>query len=508
MFSYKCCLSGDQTEWRGTGDECQECGRTRDEHCMISNLKHEAAVIVALRNCRVSLMIVADSVINQQLIIRLALMTSMFAELFDKLVQTTAGSNLLNLKESLELISELYNNAISKKRQRSIDSNVHYVLVRMMIQLDQAYFWQFYAMPKTPTRDKLNPVEYFSRLCNVSRYSQKSVDEFTSQFLVSNDARSYFKTKYNDMNESDDINPLQSYLIVRWKETIWLRPFLSGGDPVSSSDVLQTMKKGLPLCSPILTQWRDSIRDFICRFYAFAVPNKDVIEEITRCSPVVEIGSGTGYWASVLQKKGCDITAVDSSPVNVHANEYHGNVPAFSNVQKGSSAMLRDKAFRHHALLLCYPPPDSEMALECLQDFRGKVLLYVGEWDGDTGTKSFQKYVLKHFRLEKVIDLPNFGNTCYTLMKWVRNEKKVGKSLMGRIGKRCFVCFQKKCVRCPFTFAFAFCSRECHVKAFDVYNVEMGVKAVPFFIDPERVRNFYLLDPGHLSEETMFLEKQ
>ena len=71
-------------------------------------------------------------------------------------------------------------------------------------------------------------------------------------------------------------------------------------------------------------------------------------------------------------------------------------------------------------LLLCYPAPDNEMALQALNHYNGSTICYIGEWGGDTGTRGFEKELEKLFFCAEVVALPNWGDTCYSMMVWRR----------------------------------------------------------------------------------------
>lgn len=90
-------------------------------------------------------------------------------------------------------------------------------------------------------------------------------------------------------------------------------------------------------------------------------------------SPLVEVGAGRGQWQKALSDQGADILAFDdmSSP-NTRLN-------AIGRVQKGSE----DAVLGHHnrSLLLVYPNP-GPMAHQCLNNYQGNTLVYVGEGRG------------------------------------------------------------------------------------------------------------------------------
>lgn len=45
--------------------------------------------------------------------------------------------------------------------------------------------------------------------------------------------------------------------------------------------------------------------------YAWAIPNNKALDILKHYSPIVEIGSGKGYWASLLRRQGVDIICYD-----------------------------------------------------------------------------------------------------------------------------------------------------------------------------------------------------
>ncbi len=54
--------------------------------------------------------------------------------------------------------------------------------------------------------------------------------------------------------------------------------------------------------------------------YSWALPNEELLTEIASRSPIIEIGAGNGYWASLLSKKGADIIALCAKNRDFRAN--------------------------------------------------------------------------------------------------------------------------------------------------------------------------------------------
>jgi hypothetical protein len=228
-----------------------------------------------------------------------------------------------------------------------------------------------------------------------------------------------------------------------------------------------------PLCPPLLSLYRDSCRDPACHLMAYAVPSDTALDAIKGLKlPVIECGAGTGYWAKMLRARGVIVAAYDIAPAKtpeellalrhagaggaaVHAeaspptavgNEYHAEIPAFTTVLQGGAEAAAGLAIAATAarstggtdtgagggglgfdpsaaaLFMCFPPPVSRMASDCLRAYRGSVFVYVGEWQGETGTPKFEKRLCKEWLLRRRIPLPNWGSTSYTLTIWLRRS--------------------------------------------------------------------------------------
>ena len=75
---------------------------------------------------------------------------------------------------------------------------------------------------------------------------------------------------------------------------------------------------------------------------------------------------------------------------------------------------------RDSTLFICYAPPDSAMAEEALDAYKGECVAVIGEWDGDTGTSAFTRSLWLHWDLQESILLPNWSDTSHDLTIWRR----------------------------------------------------------------------------------------
>ena len=320
----------------------------------------------------------------------------------------------------------------------------------------------------------------------------------------------------------------------------------NGGSDGNSSNNLSTshatMKvEGDPLIPPLTRMWNDSCRTWACHLYAYATPTPEAISKLASLCPLVEIGAGTGYWAHMVRqylqmqcevgtgdslknsdnrrngsnnnksevateltvssvtcsRLSADLLAYDKAPpTNLKAkqgggksNEYHGRSRAWTTVSKGGVEAVAAHAAEGAGLFLCYPPPDSDMALQALRlyiaslgnDITTKsnkassgtngrnvgVVVYVGEYRGDTGTRQFEKLLESAFRCTDVIPLPNWGDTCYSLSIW---EQTQGLDIIPNChphpALRCDVCGfgaapGSHLYRCRLTYSMTVCSDIC-----------------------------------------------
>ena len=114
----------------------------------------------------------------------------------------------------------------------------------------------------------------------------------------------------------------------------------------------------------------------------------------------------------------------------MRSNEYHGGAPAWAAVEMGGPERLRSvSASTYPVLLLCYPPPSLGgagvgatpcMGADALEKFSGKVLLYVGEVGGDTGSPRLEAALRAGWNLVEDVALPCSPTTANRLMVFTR----------------------------------------------------------------------------------------
>lgn len=121
--------------------------------------------------------------------------------------------------------------------------------------------------------------------------------------------------------------------------------------------------------------------------YAWAVPDQTALEITAKYGPIVEMGAGKGYWASLLKSMGVNVVAYDAAPPQMNETDFC-SVGTFTDVQVGGPEVLGEMPER--TLMLCWPSYNTSFAHECLKHYKGNTVVFVGEsMGGCTGNAAF-----------------------------------------------------------------------------------------------------------------------
>lgn len=208
------------------------------------------------------------------------------------------------------------------------------------------------------------------------------------------------------------------------------------------------------------------------RSYAWGIPTEEALRCIADHSPlgVVEIGAGTGYWASLLSQPphSLSVAAYDKTPMvdrtaplegydrKSALNGYHalatmGNALPFCNVEAGGPEAAA--AHPDRSLLLCWPPKeasangeptgeDGMMAFDALSHYAGDTVLYVGCFGGgdggrlDTAGGRFEDRLQEDFERVHMLPLPHWPQVRDTLTVWRRRGATVAATRGGEARAR------------------------------------------------------------------------
>jgi hypothetical protein len=111
--------------------------------------------------------------------------------------------------------------------------------------------------------------------------------------------------------------------------------------------------------------------------YAYVFPDEGSLSLLADLGPIVEMGAGTGYWASRLRARGVDVLAFDQAPPDEErANRYHAPTATWSEVLVADQTVLTEHSDR--ALFLCWPPLFSSLG-DCLTSYTGDTVALIGD---------------------------------------------------------------------------------------------------------------------------------
>lgn len=177
-------------------------------------------------------------------------------------------------------------------------------------------------------------------------------------------------------------------------------------------DIVKTIPGYEGKCHP---DWVHSEHDrnTLCGEYAWAIPDPDSLQFVAEhlTPKAVEIGAGTGYWASLLAQMGVNMLCYDIDPPQ-HTGQNHYHSPrnenctkllgitreVFFDVRSGNHLIAREHPDR--TLLLCWPPYDNDMAYHTLSAYQGQRLVYIGESAGGcTGDDQFFELLAEQWHL-------------------------------------------------------------------------------------------------------------
>lgn len=163
------------------------------------------------------------------------------------------------------------------------------------------------------------------------------------------------------------------------------------------------------------------LRDKIMREYSFAIPTREAIEAIVKLGPIVEMGAGIGYWAYLIQQMGGEVVAYDKYPLASKQNPYWLDMPIheWHPVLEGTPEILRNHSDK--TLLLVWPDHKTSFASQCLYNFGGQYVAYIGEgYGGCTGDDKFHQILISEWDLVQEIIIPRWSSNRDCMMIYKR----------------------------------------------------------------------------------------
>ena len=474
---------------------CKKCGFSRFRHtiqpiksdkeleffCCLRNLRHVAFLYIKEKNEKLQSDICS------------------FAKMLRKVKRTLPAHNdyaQLHLKLD-DLLKRL------QTFPKSCTTQPTEGVVRVIMECDAVYYYLYYLQTTNVSKQNdfvPHPVFYFGEtldeLDDAKNHCLRRIKHFENDSL-----RKRFSLNCRPLEE----DPLTVIHHVRFLETVQLF-HLSGWLTANETESQFRLAARHPVgpgiyerhetpAPALLRDWRDSCRDFLTHLYSYATIPRSLLHQMKNFvgkERVVEVGAGTGYISSLLRKVGVNVDAYDSRPGK--QNEYHGSTPTFIPISEGDAAAVMDRQQQPFVLLICYPPPDSSMAVDTLQKFLekgGTKIIHVGEFYGLTGTLAFTDLLAKKCVCVKRFECPTWGTDAAWMTLWER-QRSVGShaTLLP-----CTICGEESTKRFRFARYLQYCSSTCW---------EMSTKQnLSAFLEFGSVAK--LPDMPEFSEETAFL---
>ncbi len=154
--------------------------------------------------------------------------------------------------------------------------------------------------------------------------------------------------------------------------------------------------------------------------FSWAIPSISAIHKICEFAadqPILEVGSGLGLWAGLIQARGGKIIPTDSFTTHgtsmdrtfIHVQQMDG-VSAVKNIQTP-------------VLFMCWPGYRDPMAENALRTFTGDKFIFVGEGhDGCTATEEFFDLLYKDWEYVEDSEIPSWGGIYDSLSFYIRKS--------------------------------------------------------------------------------------
>lgn len=165
------------------------------------------------------------------------------------------------------------------------------------------------------------------------------------------------------------------------------------------------LQRGLfEVCSFDRTEMANGIyidpRRSLIEQYSWAIPTEEVIKKIVEWSPIIEIGAGLGYWASLVDQLGGQIKAYDSYSEGWESYE---DLPKHFKVERMGEIDLDYS----DTLFLCWPPYAEDMAETAIRMKKWTRIIFVGEGAGGcTGNDEFHEILENEYEEVDYMKIP------------------------------------------------------------------------------------------------------
>jgi len=168
-------------------------------------------------------------------------------------------------------------------------------------------------------------------------------------------------------------------------------------------------------------------REEFVKDYSWSVPTEEAIKKLKTFiggKKVLEVGSGLGLWAKLLQLSGVHMTPTDSFESHGTGKAKRDPYRQFTDVENIKGTKAVKKYSDHSVLFLSWPPYDKPLAASALKRFTGDKVIYIGEGSGGaTGNDEFHKILDRDFTEVDSINIPRWTGINDRITLWERKSQ-------------------------------------------------------------------------------------
>ena len=154
------------------------------------------------------------------------------------------------------------------------------------------------------------------------------------------------------------------------------------------------------------------IRSQFVKKYSFAIPSQEALQLISRYSPILEVGAGSGLWSKLLMDMDCDVIAtdIDSAKDPNHFKKKFCKINSMS-------AWAAVKRYGSRNIFISWPSYGAEWALKMLREVRDQYVIYIGEGECCATDGFFELLGKEFFHIESMA-IPQFDGVYDYLKVW------------------------------------------------------------------------------------------
>lgn len=195
---------------------------------------------------------------------------------------------------------------------------------------------------------------------------------------------------------------------------VMLEFIYSGLQPKEIVDIMKIAREIYNLKSVNLSNERIRKEKFV-RQYGYAVVNELILGQIVKfclnstnvADKILEVGSGLGFVAFMLQYWGLDVTATDVGLTGGYNIDFSKSWVPIQMLNYDTA--IKTYGSNHNVLLLAWPPLEEDVACKSIELFPGSKVIYIGECcGGSTANTKFFSVINDKFILRDVVRVPNW----------------------------------------------------------------------------------------------------